>query len=149
MRAYPAEKRKFYRHPISVPIRYLAVQQAQISRPLQSTTVDLSEGGICFLANDFLAKGAHLNLSIPVGDQVFTIRGQVAYSNLVPQIDRYRTGVAFTDPDSTFKAKLAEQMLQIKQYREKISQETAAEISEEEATRQWIEKYARHFSALF
>ena len=140
-----ADKRRFYRHPVSVPIEY---QEKQV-RSGRSASVDISEGGLCFLAERFLAKGSAIHLKIPVGDQMFAIEGQVAYSNRVPTLNRFKTGVAFTNPSSAFRAKLAEQMLQIKLYREKIARELGRHMTEEEAARNWIEKYAKQFGELF
>jgi len=140
------DKRKFYRHPWRVPIQYYERQERI---PDISPSVDVSEGGIAFYAPRFIAKGTHVHLKIPVGDQMFEINGIVAYSNRLPRLDRYRTGVAFLDPTSAFRAKLAEQMLEIQKYRDKVSEKLGHSISEEEAALQWIEKYAQHFSQLF
>jgi hypothetical protein len=140
-----SNKRRFYRHPVSVPIEY---QEKQI-RPGRSSSVDLSEGGICFLAERFIAKGSPINLKIPVGDQMFTIEGQVAYSNRLPTLNRFKTGVAFTNPTHAFRAKLVEEMVQMKLFREKLSREQGREVTEDEAARTWVEKYAKQFGELF
>jgi hypothetical protein len=140
-----AEKRRFYRHPLSVPIEY---HESQV-RPGRTAAVDISEGGLCFLAERFIAKGVGVNLKIPVGDQVFNIEGQVAYSNRLPAVNRFKTGVAFMNASSAFRAKLAEEMLQIQIYREKAAKEMGREVTEEEAAHLWIEKYAKKFGELF
>lgn len=140
------EKRRFYRHPINKPIQY----QPYDSRHRDHTsTVDVSEGGICFMSEQRLPQGTKIHLSIPVGDQVFRVDAQVAYCSQMSAANRYRTGVAFLDPESAFRAKLAEEMLLIEKYREKISKELGRDVSEEEAAREWIEKYAKNFSYLF
>ncbi len=140
-----SDKRRFYRHPINVPIEYQELQ----TRKNHTSTIDISEGGLCFLSEKFLPKGLSLHLRIPVGDQVFTIEGLVAYSNRVPSMSRFRTGVIFRDSNSAFRAKLAEEMLQVKMYQKKISDELGYEVPEEEAARRWIEKYAKQFGELF
>lgn len=140
-----SEKRKFYRHPVSVPIEY---HEKQV-RAGHSATVDISEGGISFLAERFIAKGSAINLKIPVGDQMFAIEGQVAYSNRVPTLNRFKTGVAFTNPSHAFRAKLVEEMVQINLFREKLSREENRAITEEEASQRWVEKYAKRFGELF
>lgn len=145
--SYPigVNQRRFYRHPLSIPIGF----QEKQARSSHGPSVDISEGGICFLAERFLAKGAEINLKIPVGDRVFTIQGQVAYSNRLPNLNRFKTGVLFLNANDAFRAKLAEEMLQIKIFREKISKEQGREFTEEEAARQWIDKYAKKFGELF
>jgi len=101
------------------------------------------------MAERFFSKGTLMDVSIPVKEEVFRIHGQVAYCNRVTESGRYRTGLAFRDPTSAFNAKLAEQIHLIKAYQEKLSQERNEEITEEEAARAWIAKYAKHFSHLF
>lgn len=140
------EKRRFYRHPIGVPIQYREVRAKTHCR---SKSVDLSEGGICFLADHFLAMGVSINLDIPVESEVFSMSGHVAYCNRLSNTGLYRTGVAFEDPTSAFRAKLAEELLKIKDYRKKLIEELGRDVSEDEAARKWIEKYAKRFSGLF
>lgn len=144
MKMTGSEKRRFYRHPLSFPIQF-----AEAESPSRSTAIDISEGGICFLAERAIAKGLTVKLKIPVGDQIFTVDGHVAYSAKVANSNRYRTGVAFAGPSHAFRAKLAEEMLQVKIYQKKISQQMGVEISEEEAAMRWIEKYAKAFGELF
>jgi hypothetical protein len=57
--------------------------------------------------------------------------------------------VAFLDAESAFRAKLAEEMIQITEYRERILKDEGREMSEEEAAQEWIAKYAKSFSYLF
>ncbi len=139
-------KRRFYRHPVSVPIQYHELQSRSFNR---SSSVDLSEGGICFMAEHFLAKGAGVSLKIPVGDSVFEVQGQIAYCSRVASLNMYRTGVAFSDATSAFRAKLAEQILEIRSYQKSLAKKTGKDLSEEEAAREWIAKFAKHFSSLF
>lgn len=138
------EKRRFYRHPLNFPIQF-----SEAESPSCSTAIDISEGGICFLSERAIAKGLPVKVKIPVGDQIFTIEGQVAYSTKVASSNRYRTGVAFAGSMDAFRAKLAEEMLQVKIYQKKISQQMGVEITEEEAAKRWIEKYAKTFAELF
>lgn len=140
------DKRRFYRHPLSAPIQYQQVENRMLAR---TSAVDVSQGGICFLAEHFIPTGAELQMSIPVSGQLFRMRGRVAYCNRVPSVNRYRTGVAFSDAVSAFKAKLAEQMNRIKEYRDELARSQGIELSEEEAARSWIEKYAKQFSCFF
>lgn len=128
---------------MSVPIEY-----QERTHKNRSSTVDISEGGLCFISEKEFSKGSALHLRIPVGDQIFKVEGHVAYSEQVSGQPRYRTGVIF-DSNNAFQAKLAEEMLQVKIYQKKISNELGYEIPEEEAARRWIEKYAKQFGELF
>lgn len=100
------------------------------------------------MASHLLPKGASLYLSIPVEDEIFNIHGKVAYCTKSPR-GLYRTGVVFKDKSDAFRAKLAEEMLKIKDYQKKRSQQLGREVSEEEAALEWIKKYAKSFGELF
>lgn len=140
------EKRRFFRHPLKVPIQY---REMQATRMDMSSSLDLSLGGLCFYSERFFSKGTLLDVRIPVGGEIFQIHGWVAYCNRNPGVDRYRIGMTFNDAQSAFHAKLAEQMHKILEYRGKRSRELNQEISEEQAADEWIQKYARHFAYLF
>ena len=142
----PVEKRRFFRHPVSVPIQYRTVTEKSSDK---SSSVDVSEGGMCFVAERFLPVGTRLSLRIPVGDQVFKVNGQVAYCSSSRDAGQFRTGVAFLDAENAFRAKLAEEILQINEHQRRISRELGRVVTEEDAARDWIQKHAKNFSHLF
>lgn len=146
MESYLVEKRRHPRHPISSPLRYTPLKSRAFNG---SMSVDISEGGICFLAGDFMPRGTGVQFSIPVNDQVFHIEGKTTYSTLLPNLDFYRTGVEFQNADKGFKIKLDEEIAQVKQYQQKLSYELGYQISEKEAAQRWINDCAKHFSFSF
>jgi len=148
METYRTEKRRFPRHPVSSPIRYSQAKSRSKSFS-GSITVDISEGGICFLAGLFMPRGSVVQFTIPVSDQVFCVEGKTTYSAFIDNISFYRTGVEFQNPQALFKAKLAEQVTQIKEYRQKLSEKMGNEVSEKEAAYKWVEECGKHFSYLF
>lgn len=146
METYQAEKRRFPRHLISSPIRYNQIQSKSFSG---SITVDISEGGVCFLSGLFMPRGSMVNFTLPVADQVFHVEGKTTYSAFVDNIGFYRTGVEFQNTGAHFRVKLGEQVTQIKEYRNQLSKESGNEVSEKEAAHKWVEERGKHFSYLF
>ena len=142
---YKIEKRRFYRHPIGVPISLSATKEKRGGR---SKSLDVSLGGLSFLWPRKLPKGALVGVNIAVKDKLFEIPSTVAYTQENRKSGKYRTGVCFTDYPSAFMARLAEEMLEILQYRKDLSQELGREIPEEEAASEWIKKYAAKFPSL-
>lgn len=140
------ERRQSLRHPLQVPIQ---IRIAGDSLPVKSQTGDLSEGGLHFYWTRELSKGTGVSVAIPVLTRVFEMTGEVAYSSPDLETRLYRTGVSFTQPTSAFRAKLAEEILRIRQFREKASEAAGRLISEEEAARKWIKKYAEKFSEIY
>lgn len=139
-------KRKFYRHPIKVPIRLTQIK-ATVAAPSKSE--DISEGGLSFYWPDALPEGAHLELAIPVEKHLFRMEAHVAYSKRDNAMGLYKTGVCFKDPTSAFRAKLAEEIIKIRAYREKMETLRGQAFSEEEAAARWISRNAEAFAKLF
>lgn len=143
---YRSEKRRHPRHPISSPVRYTEIQSHTKGG---SMSVDISEGGICFLAGRFMPRGTSVYFNIPVTDQLFQVEGKTTYSTFLPNVDFYRTGVEFLNPQVFFQKKLTEEIAQIREYQKKLSKELGYEISEKEAAERWVNDCAKHFSYSF
>ena len=136
------EKRAYYRHPIRVPMKLHLSRQKQV---VETPSSDISLGGLSFLWRDRLAKGNLLDINIPVKEKIFLIKAKVVYSREDRKTGRFKTGVLFCDSPSAFRAKLAEEALEIMEYQKKISAIVGYEISEEDAAEQWIQKFASSF----
>ena len=132
-----SERRRHPRHPIHVAIEYHEMESPDSK---DAIAIDLSQAGIGFFSDKKFTKDSNLNFTIRVGYQLFEIEGKVAYC--FSHGDRYRVGVEFTKPSGVFQAKFIEQMGKLKEYQQKLSQELGREISEEEAARRWLDKYA-------
>jgi hypothetical protein len=140
-----SERRRHVRHPIRLPI---AVRPREGDADLRSHVGDLAEGGLCFDSPLPLAPGALLEVSLPVSDRRFTLTGTV--SRCTPHEEGvFVVGVAFRDPETSFRLKLAEQVLRIEELRRDLIRERGAEVSEEEAARRWVDHYAREFAELY
>lgn len=140
-----SEKRKFYRHPIKIPIQL--TEQSQTDS-VNSQAEDLSQGGLSFFWPHSFEKGALLSLSIPIEKQLFKMHARVAYSQKDNSSGLFKTGVCFEDAASAFRAKLAEEILQIRHYQEKMSLLRGQSLSEEDAAKLWIERNAEDFAKL-
>lgn len=139
------ERRQFFRHPIQVPIRLKILDQDQV---IHSASNDLSLGGLNFSWSKKLSKGTLLSITIPVRDKFFDLRAKVVFCRENKKTAYYHTGVTFTDFPSAFKARLAEEVLQIMEFQKNISRESGVEISEEEAAARWVKQYASEFPAI-
>ena len=137
------ERRKYYRHPISSPIKLRAASNKQ--EAIRTETSEISLGGLSFVWSNRLERGALVDLSIPIKNKLFEIRGRVTYSVEDGPSGKFRTGILFMDSPSAFRAKLAEEALEILRYRREILTESGEDVSEEEAARRWIQKFAKDF----
>lgn len=137
------EKRKFFRHPIKVPIQLTLAEDGPM---MKARAEDLSQGGLAFFWPESIPEGTHLQLSLPVEKQLFKMKTRVTHSQKDASTDLFKIGVCFEDSVSSFRAKLAEEIIQIRQYREKMSLLRGHPFSEEEAARIWIDHNAEDFA---
>ena len=131
------EKRKFFRHPIKVPIQLTRVENAAA---VNIRAEDLSQGGLAFFWPELIPEGTHLQLSIPIEKQLFKMNAHVTHSQKDATSGLFKTGVCFEDSVSSFRAKLAEEIIQIRQDREKMSRLRGQPFSEEEAAKAALKK---------
>jgi len=140
------ERRRYYRHPIEFPIY---VRETHMQHRESSHTKDISEGGLYFLWKNAIPSNEVVDIAIPVHDQVFSMRARVAYSRRDGKTGQFHIGLAFEDAPSVFRAKLAEEMIQIKKYREKMRAHRGRDMSEEEAAKEWVAHNGERFAKLF
>ncbi len=95
---------------------------------------------------ELIPEGTQLELSIPVEKQLFKMSAQVTHSQKDADTGLFKTGVSFQDSVSAFRAKLAEEIIQIRQYREKMSLLRGHQLSEEDAAKMWIDRNAEDFA---
>ena len=137
------EHRKFLRHPIKVPIQLTLIEKSPASN---ARAEDLSQGGLAFFWPEPIPEGTHLELAIPVEKQLFKINAHVTHSKKDEATGLFKTGVCFKDAVSSFRAKLAEEIIQIRHYCEKISLLRGHPFSEEDAAKLWIDRNAENFA---
>ena len=149
------ERRASVRHPIQLPIRYrvLSERKQKDSRtPLSShllKTKDISDDGLLFLSAERFEEGSLLELTLPIRDKIFTLTGHVVYTSRDSESGLFRTGIHFSDTQSIFKVKMAEQLHQIDEYRKMLSSREGRAVSEEEAAQKWIDKNSDHFAEFY
>lgn len=140
------ERRRYFRHRIESPLK---LRVDTHPAPVRAEVADISLGGLSFLWAKRLKRGHVISVTIPVKEKFFEIHGKVSYCKEDRKSGRYRMGIEFLDETSEFKAKLAEEALEILQFRKSLAKEVGHAVSEEEAARKWIQRYAEHFSNHF
>ncbi len=130
--------RRYLRHPASVPIDF-HVDAGGTREQIK----DLGHGGLCFLCDEALPKGACVHVSIPVREPAFEADGVVRWCRAAGE--RYEVGVEFEGDEDEYRLRMVEQVCHIEAYRKRVREEEGRELSGEEAAREWIEKNAAGF----
>jgi c-di-GMP-binding flagellar brake protein YcgR len=145
------ERRRFIRHPLSIPISYKLIKKNQNvnEKTLPATTANVSMGGLLFSTKRPVKVGALIEIKLPFKDKVFNVKSKVVHCAKSAETKLYDVGSSFYRFNDAFKAKLIEQIYLIAEYRDLRSIQLGREISLEEASREWIERYAERFKRLY
>jgi len=145
------ERRSSERHIIEFPIKYKIIDDPKKKQWTVRTSraKNIGDGGILFLSSERFETGTLLELTFPIKDQVFTMKGRVVRITRDSEADLYQVGIQFPSADHVFKVKMAEQIRQIAQYQQMLSKQEGRIVSEEEAAQKWIEANSGNFAEFF
>ena len=145
------ERRSSDRHVIELPIKYRVVNDIKRRQTTFPTcrAKNICDGGLLFLSTERFSNGTLLELTFPVKDQIFTMKGTVVHVRRDAQSEFYKIGIQFPKADHVFKVKMAEQLRQIDQYQQMLSKQEGRIVPEEEAAHRWIETNSGNFAEFF
>ena len=76
-----AERRRFIRHPLSIPISYRVVKKIQDEQDkgTPATTANVSMGGLLFSTKRPVKVGALIEIKLPFKDKIFNVKSKVVH----------------------------------------------------------------------
>jgi len=132
---------RFLPHPVDVPVVLNLRHQPSLSaRRLRA----ISLGGVACRQSQGYRTGTAVQMTMPTLGNDVHYPGYVAWCRKQPQ--GYLIGVAFTDEQTLFGARMGEQVCQIQHYCETHSPFTDSVESIDALARQWVEQHAAEFS---
>ena len=143
------ERRRFIRHPISLPLKYKVIKQGELPEAMEAETKNISIGGLSFPAKRPVKADSMIAISMPFEDKVFNIKARVVRCENNPETRLYDIAVNFFRLHEAFKVKMIEQIYLIAEYRDLLTLETGKEVSLEEASHKWVKRFSRRFSRLY
>ena len=145
------ERRKFIRHPLCIPLKYKVIEPGSI-RPgaeNRSTTIDVSLGGLLFVAKRPVPERSRILINMPFQDKLFNVKAKVVHCEKNHVKDLYHIGVCFLRLYDAFKVKLIEQFYLISEFRDLRRIQLGKEVSLNDASREWIRRYSKRFRRLY
>jgi hypothetical protein len=103
----------------------------------------VSEGGLCFRSDNRITPGQHIEITIQNGQSPFEATCLVVWCR--QEGDGFEVGVKFGDKNTEFAMRLVEQACYIEEYRKEVFSQQGRQLTEEEAAKEWIDKYASAF----
>lgn len=145
------ENRHFIRHPLSIPLICKVIKNlpARQEKEVPVMTANVSLGGLLFCAKRPFKVGSLIAVKMPFKDKVLNLKSKVVHCVKSPEARLYNIGISFLELNDAFRAKLVEQFYLIVEYRNLRSVQLGKEISLEEASKEWIEKYAERFKKFY
>jgi hypothetical protein len=135
--------RDYIRHPLNIPIRLISSSIGKM-RSRKSKGRNVSQGGICCIADRQFRQGDTLTLEIDAVKPAFETNAQVIWCHKLDD-GSYEVGCNFLSCEDAFAARMVEQICHIEEYRKKVLEESGRNLSQEEAAAEWIACYAENF----
>ena len=145
------ERRRFIRHPLSLPLSYEVVKPglAKGRGGKRSETINVSMGGLLFASKHSAQPGSMIAIKMPFEDKMFSVKAKVIRCVNNSETKLYDIAVSFFRINEAFKAKMIEQIYLIAEFRDLLSLQTGKQVSLEEASRKWIKRYSARFKKLY
>ena len=137
----PHIRRRFIRHPTDIPLEI--IPDARHKQAVPEQVRDISHGGVCLLSEHPYPEGAAIEMLVRITEPACHLSGRVAWCQAVD--DHFEIGVAFTDADQGFRARMVEQVCQIELYKRRVATEEGRHLDNQQAAQEWIQKYAHRF----
>ncbi len=99
------EKRRFPRIELKTPLHF---QVRGTPDSINTVTDDISEGGLGFINNGFIAPQTSVALEISILSRILHPFGRIAWSQPIAHTDRYRVGIEFLEIDQKDKSFLSD-----------------------------------------
>lgn len=132
--------RRYIRHPAAIPIE-VKIRGQSTQDVLE--TVNLGVGGLAFRCDRDFTQGEVVQIRIRFVQPPFDAEARVIWCK--PLDSGFELGVEFLNRDDAFMARMVEQVCHIDNYRKSASRNQGRQLSQEEAAREWISKYAAKF----
>jgi len=134
------KQRQYIRHLSGISVDASLTSGERINH---DGVVDISAGGLAFDSQSPLPIGAMVTIQIPQIDLSFNVTGEVAW---IKENDGGCTmGIAFTNRDEAFRARMVEQVCLIESYWRHARENDGRNITIEEAANEWISRFAAEF----
>ena len=132
--------RKYIRYPIDLPV---SIEKEAGDLRGSYALQNCSQGGMSFRSAVSFAPDTLVTVSMPLIASDCVLQGIIRWC--IHPRDFYEIGVEFQDTNDFFRIRLIEQVCYIKHYQKERSQSDGQQLSDEQAAREWVAKYAGHF----
>jgi len=139
------ERRKFFRHPFSYPLK-VSVQHHEHGRQEHKFNAEnIGGGGLQFRSSHCFPEDMELEITLMVEQHRYTIDGRVIRCEELGD-GMYMIAVLFGDEHELLKARLAEQAVRIELFKERLERRHHVTLELGCVAREWIKRYSTAFA---
>ncbi len=128
--------------PIQVSLDWVNDIQDEDINPCD-TLHNVSLGGLAFKSPRGLPIGQLVSVKFPQLNKNIKLSARVIWDK--KDESGFKIGLEFNNPHELYRLRLIEQICHIEHYRLEIEHHEKRHLSSEEAVREWISQYAKHF----
>ena len=154
-----SDVREFIRHTVDVPLQFRAIQahedtelgpiaaddgHAHAGEASEGHSRNVGFGGLAFDSNFCPESGQLIELRIPTVDPPFVAKARVAWCRSNGN-GGYLIGASFLDASDAFRSRMVQQVCSIENYRKEVKEREGRDLTTEQASTEWIEKFAGRF----
>ena len=139
------ERRKFFRHPFSYPLKVSVQHHEQGKQEHRFKAENIGGGGMQFKSDHCFPEGMELEIFLMVEKHSFTIDGRVVRCERMND-GLYMIAVWFEDEHELLKARLAEQAIRIELFKERLERRHHVTLDLGCIAREWIKRYSTAFA---
>ncbi len=139
----PSFKHGYLQHPSEVPLYAKRKKSRQKDTTSQEQTA--LNTGLCFRTTDSFAADTTIEITLFLNGSALNAEARVAW--VEKDGDSHWVGVNFTNSESSYTMRMAEQICQIEHYRQDVLATQGRRLSQEQAAAEWVERYAARFPA--
>ena len=153
-----SDVREFIRHTVDVPLQFRAIDASEAADPgptpealpvrdgaaSEGHSRNVGFGGLAFESNFCPSPGQLIELKIPTVDPPFIAKARVAWCRSNPD-GGYLIGASFLDASDAFRSRMVQQVCSIENYRKEVKEREGRELTTQEASAEWIERFAGRF----
>lgn len=130
------DQRQSHRLEMTVHAKLISIDETKSAGRV--TITNLSETGLCLVADQELKPGTAIVVGLPVESPVLLLRATIVWCRRTSR--QYPAGATFTDMGDSDKDVLKTMLEAIHTYREEAFRDQRRSLTEEQAIHEWLEK---------
>ncbi len=135
-------RRRYVRHPASIPIDIRVLSVVSQDRELSCMTT-VSQGGMSCELDFSVTVGSKININIASVSPPYEGVGEVVWCH--ERNKHFVLGVQFSDEKEAFKSRMVQQVCQIEEYKNNVLTREGRLLDTNQAAAEWIAKNASSF----